>query len=164
MIYFIQAAGGGSIKIGHSRDVEARRRQLATHYGRPMEVLAVMEGGLSEERAAHRRFAHLRFGWTEQFRPAPELLAYIGRLELVDSNSGAVEAMEPAHSLVMARMDRAVVRKAKIVAAFRNQSLSEFLSDALGEVIDRLMAEAYAKESQASRGGKGKGRGGDKPQ
>lgn len=65
---------------------------------------------------------------------------------------------------VTVKMDAEVVRKAKIVAAFNDQSLAEFLSDTLGAIVDRLMAEAYAKESQASRSAKGKGRGGDKPQ
>ena len=44
------------------------------------------------------------------------------------------------------KMDSEVVRKAKIVAAFRGQSLAEFLSETLGEIVDSLIDEAYAKE------------------
>ncbi len=48
------------------------------------------------------------------------------------------------------KMDSEVVRKAKIVAAFRGQSLAEFLSETLGQIVDSLIDEAYAKE----KGGK----------
>jgi hypothetical protein len=44
LIYFAQATGGGPVKIGHSADVPTRVRQLETHYGRPLAVLATMDG------------------------------------------------------------------------------------------------------------------------
>jgi hypothetical protein len=51
---------------------------------------------------------------------------------------------------VPVKMDAEVIRKAKIVAAFRSQSLAEFLSDTLGKIIDDLMDQAIANE----KGGK----------
>jgi hypothetical protein len=47
---------------------------------------------------------------------------------------------------VPVKMDAEVVRKAKIVAAFRSESLAEFLSKELGTIVDRLMKEEYDKE------------------
>lgn len=93
-IYFAQATeGGGAIKVGFSDNVPARIKQLEAHYGRPLAVLATLPGGREEEREIHERFASLRFGKTEQFRPDPELLTFIGR-PLFVSACPVVEAME----------------------------------------------------------------------
>jgi hypothetical protein len=95
LIYFAQPIDGGPVKIGCSDDVPARVRQLEAHYGKPLAVLATMEGGYEEEQSIHARFDHLRFGRTEQFRPGADLMAFIGRPLLVGANPDAVEAMEP---------------------------------------------------------------------
>jgi hypothetical protein len=93
MIYFLQSTEGGPVKIGHSADVDTRRLQLESHYSQPLALLATMPGERDEERAIHERFAHLRLGRTEQFRPAADLMAFLGRPLLVDPNPDAVEAM-----------------------------------------------------------------------
>jgi hypothetical protein len=62
---------------------------------------------------------------------------------------------------VTVKMDAEVVRKAKIVAAYRNQSMAEFLSVELGTIIDRLLEEAHAREVSGPRATK-KGKGGGK--
>lgn len=91
MIYFAQTPTG-SIKIGCSDDVETRLGQLANHYGAGLSLLATMQGGRKREAEIHERFAHLRLGRTEQFRPAQELLDFIGKPLLVSANPDAVEA------------------------------------------------------------------------
>jgi hypothetical protein len=96
MLYFIQTVSGGPIKIGHSEDVDARIKQLESHYDQPLALLATMPGGEKEERALHQRFSPWRLGRTEQFQPVAELLAFIGRPLLVGPNPNAVEVMEPA--------------------------------------------------------------------
>jgi hypothetical protein len=93
VIYFMQSVDGGSIKIGFSDDVDRRRGQLESHYGTALAILATMPGNRDEEARIHARFSHLRLGRTEQFRPAPELLGFIGRPLLVGANPDAVEAM-----------------------------------------------------------------------
>jgi hypothetical protein len=93
MIYALQSTDGGSVKIGFSADVDARRLHLESHYGKPLVLLATMPGGRDEERKIHARFAHLRLGRTEQFRPAADLMAFLGRPLLVDANPETVEAM-----------------------------------------------------------------------
>ena len=90
MIYFAQLPGG-SIKIGTTVDVEARLQSLESHYGTELALLATMPGDRSVEAEIHERFSHLRLGRTEQFQPAADLMAFIGRPLLVDPNPDAVE-------------------------------------------------------------------------
>ena len=78
MIYFAQLPTG-AIKIGSSDNVRERLRTLSIEYRAKLGLLAVLPGGRKEEHAIHRQFAHLRFPKTEQFRPAPELMEFIGR-------------------------------------------------------------------------------------
>lgn len=56
---------------------------------------------------------------------------------------------------VPVKMDSEVVRKAKIVAAYRGQSLAEFLSNTLGEIVDGLLAAEHAKETGGKHAKKG---------
>ena len=75
-IYFVQAASG-PIKIGFVKKAMVHRLkdlQVGNH-----EVLTLIGwklGTVSEERALHVRFRHLRIRG-EWFRPAPELLALV---------------------------------------------------------------------------------------
>jgi hypothetical protein len=80
MVYFAQTPTG-SIKIGTTvwfpRRMKAHARRCA------MALLGVHDGGPAEERAVHRRFAHLRLDAgrpgrrPELFRPDPELVGYV---------------------------------------------------------------------------------------
>lgn len=94
MIYFAQAVGGGPIKIGCSVDVDTRIRALEHHYKQPLVLLATMPGGRDEERMIHEKFAEHRLRRTEQFRPAAEIMEFIGRPLLVGADPDAVEVME----------------------------------------------------------------------
>jgi hypothetical protein len=98
VIYFAQPTDGGPIKIGCTEDVSRRLKQLESHYGCPLALLKVIPGDFEEEKAIHERFLHLRLGKTEQFQPASDLMAFLGRPLLVDPNPDAVEALEPAFS------------------------------------------------------------------
>lgn len=97
----MQSTDGGPVKIGHSVDVDARRKQLEAHYGTPLAVLATMPGDLDTEAEVHARFEHLRYERTkkrgkrpEQFRPERDLMEFIGRPLLVATNPETVEAMD----------------------------------------------------------------------
>ncbi len=79
MIYFVQPVDGGPIKIGTTINLESRLKQLEAHYGCPLALLATMTGDAEREREIHDQFSHLRLGRTEQFQPADDLLAFIGR-------------------------------------------------------------------------------------
>lgn len=96
MIYFVQSLEGGPVKIGFTDNLEQRLAGLEAKYQQPLAVLATMDGGRREESELHDRFAHLRLGRTEQFRPTADLMAFIGRPLLVAADPSVVEAM-PCH-------------------------------------------------------------------
>ncbi len=144
MIYFLQPTIGGPVKIGTSINVEARHRQLEAHFGQPLALLAVVEGGPKEERAWHDRFAHLRLGRTEQFRPAFELMEAIGRPLLVGANPEAVEAMPGPHDGTRpVTIERHLATMARYIASQRGISVTELLDEYLRPVIERDFAALW---------------------
>jgi hypothetical protein len=59
IVYFLSA--GGFIKIGTTRgSADSRIRSIQTGCPFPIEVLGVIPGGASAERALHSKFSHLR--------------------------------------------------------------------------------------------------------
>lgn len=126
MIYFVQPLDGGPVKIGFTDNLPARLKQLEHHYQTPLAVLATMDGDRARETEIHDQFSHLRFGDSEQFRPAPELMEFIGRPLLVGPNPDAVEAMEPRALVPIVNLKgneaerdwlRALVRKTGVPAS-----------------------------------------------
>ena len=101
MIYFIQPTDGGPVKIGTTTNLDLRLEQLEKHYGCALAALATMDGGPADEREIHARFAHLRYGHTEQFQPASDLMEFISRPLLVVANPEAVEAIEPQRASII---------------------------------------------------------------
>lgn len=79
VVYFVQGVNGGPIKIGTAIDVAHRLSGLQNGSHVRLKVLATMDGGFSEERALHRRFAahHVTGEW---FEPAAPVLAFIDAL------------------------------------------------------------------------------------
>lgn len=146
MIYFMQPVEGGPIKVGSSENIEARRKQLETHYGRSLSVLATIPGGRKEERKIHERFSHLRLGRTEQFRPAPDLMEFIGRPLLVHPNPNAVEALPCAQGVpVRLEFDEDILAIARMVAAARGISLSRYIEDSMRSVVRKDMEREFRK-------------------
>jgi hypothetical protein len=81
-VYFVQEAPAGDIKIGTSKDVGARVREMTVANPRPLVVLATMSGDRKIETLLHKRFASARIRIRgEWFRPVPELLAYIAEIK-----------------------------------------------------------------------------------
>jgi hypothetical protein len=151
MIYFMQAAEGGPIKIGCTGDVDMRHKELGSTYGRDLIVLATMEGGRQREAEIHARFAHLRLGRTEQFRPELDLMEFIGLPLFVGSNPDAVEAMPAKQAsalLTTVKMDAKVVEECRIAAAFRGLSLAEYISETMREAAKRDIDQGYARRAE----------------
>ncbi len=72
-VYFAQAPGGGSIKIGYSSELARRLKEL------DCVALATFPGNQLDERELHARFEHIRVDG-EWFQPTPELLDFIAEL------------------------------------------------------------------------------------
>lgn len=75
-VYFIQGQDDGPIKIGFTRDVAGRLRQLQTGHHDRLRVLRSMRGDKALEAWLHRRFAAHRLTG-EWFTPHRDLLRYI---------------------------------------------------------------------------------------
>lgn len=139
MIYFVQGLDGGAVKIGFTDDMATRLPQLEYKYKQPLAVLATMPGNREREQEIHARFSHLRFGKTEQFRPAADLMAFIGRPLLVGANPDAVEAMDD-HSkpmIVQVRGSHEFKAWAEELARFDGLSLTSLFDRSI-----RLYAKA----------------------
>jgi hypothetical protein len=146
MIYFVQPTDGGPIKIGTTTNLDGRLRQLEAGYGTPLAVLATIEGGRKEESEIHARFAHLRLRRTEQFRPAPELLAFIGRPLLVDANPDSVEAM-PQPTYAGSRKAAVMLRVTPEWKAWAEGLADHTRSSSFVEMIDDAVV-AYARDKK----------------
>jgi hypothetical protein len=141
VIYFLQATDGGPVKIGHANDVELRHRQLESHYGRRLVLLAQMPGGHAEELAIHKRFASLRLGKTEQFRPGPKLMAFIGRPLLANPNPDSIEAMDKATVEVRLSLDREFYGRIKAIADAECNSIATIIRRSVARELRQLEKE-----------------------
>lgn len=76
IVYFIQAEGGGPIKIGTTTNIRQRLDSLQAGSPVLLRVLGTIPGNHVLERALHQRFATARshFEW---FLPTPALMAFI---------------------------------------------------------------------------------------
>jgi hypothetical protein len=79
VIYFVQAVGGGPIKIGRTSQLDRRLAAFATANHAPMVLLATEPGAWEREQVLHRKFRADRLKG-EWFSPSTSLLAYIGEL------------------------------------------------------------------------------------
>ena len=85
MIYFIQAADNGLIKIGYTDDIKQRLRTLRTMSPERLYLMKVIKGDQKQETLLHKRFNCLR-SHGEWFRPERELLEYIIYLPTIKKN------------------------------------------------------------------------------
>jgi Meiotically up-regulated gene 113 len=142
VIYFMQPTDGGPVKIGYSIDVDRRQSELEETYGRPLVVLATMEGGRVEEGKIHRRFRRHRIGQSEQFRPDAELMEFIGRPPLVGINPDACDAMDSEIKAVRLELSPEAHKELRIEAAKHDMSMAAFVR---GLVEDFLAKRKAAK-------------------
>jgi hypothetical protein len=76
LIYAIRCPDG-VIKIGHTRNLSARRRHFDTT---PEAILAIKPGTYAEEQAVHTRLSGSVARGQEYYHPTPEVLAYVNDL------------------------------------------------------------------------------------
>ncbi len=82
VVYFVQSAMGGPIKIGITSDLEARMKVLQMCCPFVLRVLHAVRGvDRSFESALHKRFAHYRLHgeWFENTRELMELIEWLKR-------------------------------------------------------------------------------------
>lgn len=140
MIYFIRDESTKLIKIGTSIRLGVRLAQLKIKYPGSLRVLAVIPGSYADESALHRRFAHLRIKG-EWFKPKVDLL------KLIATEGQPWDGSDESAAYVTVKIDSEVATIAKMVAAGRGISLSEYLSEvARSPVMDDLDRE-YAKRN-----------------
>lgn len=98
VIYFLEAVGVGSIKIGFTdrTDVESRIAEIQTGCPVPVRLLKSMPGTLEDEKNLHRRFASSRLNG-EWFKPVPELIQHIKPCEALTCDG--VEVAERSVSI-----------------------------------------------------------------
>jgi len=75
-VYFAQDTLSNEIKIGTSKKVKPRLREVERQANRSVVLLATLSGDREVEGILHQRFARARIRG-EWFRPVPELLEYI---------------------------------------------------------------------------------------
>jgi len=136
LIYFMQPVNGGAVKIGYTDNLPQRQKALEAYYQQELSVLATMDGGIEEEHEIHRRFAKLRFGRTEQFRPAPELMEFIQR-PIFAAAGECVEAMPTRFRHVYIQLTADEHRKLRIAAATAEKSVSAFARDVLTDLLNQ---------------------------
>lgn len=135
VICFIQDVNGGPIKIGYSKNVANRHRQLEKRFGRKLAVLATMPGEFAEEREIHERFSHLRFKDTEQFRPGPDLLAFIGRPLMVSPIPDLVEEMHNQDGMRLIRTSDEFAEAIRDASSLEKMSIAEFAQTYLTRTV-----------------------------
>lgn len=79
-VYVARILGKELIKIGSTRCVELRIRQIAARHRRSVEIIAVLPGKVPEEREVQRRFAAQRMGRWELFRDDGAIDAWVSTL------------------------------------------------------------------------------------
>jgi predicted NBD/HSP70 family sugar kinase len=128
----------GWVKIGTTRRLSARLKQIAAEIGHTPTVLAVLDGSYAEERALHEKFDHTR-EWSEWFSPCDDLM----RLIKTEGRPWNGEDEVPLSSLGRpVKVDSGVVTKAKLVADTRDITLAEYLTELLRVPVDRDFSKA----------------------
>jgi hypothetical protein len=108
IVYFIQAADGGPIKIGRSTEMGLTSRLSGIQTGNPrrLVICSYLEGTGALESELHLRFgwAHVRGEW---FAPVPELVELAkARHEDPDGHVDAVTAFREGYMAAAAEADQ----------------------------------------------------------
>lgn len=83
MIYFIRDTSSDFVKIGYSYEPENRLKQLQTGSVARLEIIVVIPGDMTEEKALHKKFIDYRVRG-EWYRYEGALAVYIDNLLSID--------------------------------------------------------------------------------
>ena len=142
MIYFIQAASGGPIKIGTTLRLTVRLKTVRRERNDPtLQVLAVMDGRHREESALHRRFRHLALG-KEWFHPGVELLACIR--DEARSWDSADDLQPISHAIIPRRL----YRHCRVLAAYKGVRVHHLIEALLAPVVKKELRRMLCREQR----------------
>lgn len=82
-VYFIQVCDDGPIKIGYAQNPKRRLHNMQTGNPVRLRLLAITDGGESEERALHSKFAASRISG-EWFAPTTDLMEFVASVPSVN--------------------------------------------------------------------------------
>lgn len=146
MIYFVQCERStdrvfaGWIKIGTTVRLSARLKQIAADLGHSPTLLGILDGGSVEERALHRRFRrHRETG--EWFAPHGDLL------DLIRAEAREWDGADECKELCVVKIRHETFASARIVAALRNQPMSDIISDILDPILSDMANVEIAKRA-----------------
>lgn len=149
MIYAMQPVRGGPIKLGFTSNVAQRKRAFENAHKVKMNLLWSADGDEHAERELLARFAHLRLGREEQFRPALELIEFLGSPpkaipETVRRGNKAIKHASGA----AAPIDRDLMRMAKWLASVQEPrvTVGQYLTMILAPVVDEKYKAALAPQ------------------
>lgn len=80
-VYFARQGITGNVKIGFTTDIVKRIKSLQTGQPHHIWLMRLFDGDQQDEKAAHRRFAHLAIG-REWFRFHPDMMGDVGLQEM----------------------------------------------------------------------------------
>jgi len=90
-LYAVRPQGmAGPIKLGRTKRLSSRLRQLESEIGRDVELLAAVPEWWCTESDAMKLFAAHRI-WSEWFTPHPELLAFIEAMARAQARCASME-------------------------------------------------------------------------
>lgn len=149
IVYFARIGEDRPIKIGISDDVDRRPIQLERHCRQPLALSYVMDGVPDGERGIHERFAPLRLGMTEQFRPGADLMEFVGKPLPVRPDPIAVEVLKPGSPDLTTSRSRWIGRSRRKSTTMRKKE------SLVGGIADRSLAtgDRRALRSRDQSGG-----------
>lgn len=93
-VYLARFGALGPVKIGHSLNVSQRIAQISVRLWDDMVLIRCLDGGMADERALHKRFAHLRIR-NEWFHYGPEMMGDLGLPDLRLLAPAVITELEP---------------------------------------------------------------------
>lgn len=151
MIYFLRSEQDGKflkagwIKIGVSSRLSVRLKQIAVEIGHVPTVLAVLDGAFAEEHALHVRFKSSR-EFCEWFGPCEDLL------RLIEMEGRPWDGTDEACLTGPVKLAADTIEAARIVSAFRGETMTDMLSDILRPILARMEREETAKRAKTKKG------------
>ena len=145
VIYFIQSENGGNIKIGVSRDVESRLKQLQTSNSEKLKVTNVIPGGFEKEKELHEKFKSINIEgeWFKATQKLAEMAKAIPIRKLTSfEQAGKVVGVSAEYIRMIKYIEK---EKPELISEIMNGSLT------LIDVYSKIIKEKRESDIQQQR-------------